>query len=83
MDIKLPHWFNVLTPVGEYRPDWAIAMEGPEEDGKPVPHLAPENKYSARRDNFRPNEWRRIQCRGVHFGSKQLGKKGALEGIDL
>jgi hypothetical protein len=37
--LKLPYWFNVPTPVGDYRPDWAIVMDGPETDGKPVLYL--------------------------------------------
>ena len=33
--IKLPRWFNVQTPVGNYNPDWAIVMDDPEKaDGK-------------------------------------------------
>ena len=80
--MKLPHWFTVPTPVGEYRPDWAIVMQGPEEDGKPVLYLVSETKGSPRRDELRPNEWRRIQCGAAHFGSTQLKRKGALTGVD-
>jgi type III restriction enzyme len=25
--VKLPNWFRVPTPVGEYNPDWAIVVE--------------------------------------------------------
>lgn len=80
--LKLPYWFNVPTPVGEYRPDWAIVMEGPEKDGRPVLYLVSETKGSPKKDELRPNEWRRIQCGAAHFGSKQFKKKGALEGVD-
>jgi len=80
--MKLPHWFTVPTPVGEYRPDWAIVMQGPEEDGKPVLYLVSETKGSPRRDELRLNEWRRIQCGAAHFGSTQLKRKGALTGVD-
>ncbi len=80
--LKLPYWFTVPTPVGEYRPDWAIVMEGQEEDGKPVLYLVSETKGSPRKDDLRPNEWRRIQCGAAHFGSKQFKKKGALEDVD-
>jgi type III restriction enzyme len=81
--LKLPHWFNVPTPVGEYRPDWAIVMEGPEDDGRPVLYLVSETKGSPKKDDLRPNEWRRIQCGAAHFGSKQFNKKGALQGVDF
>lgn len=80
--LKLPYWFTVPTPVGEYRPDWAIVMEGSKEDGRPVLYLVAETKGSPNKDNLRPNEWRRIQCGAAHFGSKQFKKAGALEGVD-
>ena len=34
---RLPDWFVVDTPIGQYNPDWAIAMDSPgEEEGKPL-----------------------------------------------
>lgn len=80
--LKLPYWFTVPTPVGEYRPDWAIVMMGPEENGKPVLYLVSETKESPKKDGLRPNEWRRIQCGAAHFGSRQFNRMGALEGVD-
>ncbi|WP_301677239.1 DEAD/DEAH box helicase family protein [Methanoculleus methanifontis] len=80
--LKLPYWFTVPTPVGEYRPDWAIVMESKEEAEKPILYLVTETKGSLREAELRPNEWRRIQCGAAHFGSKQLGRKGALEEVD-
>jgi type III restriction enzyme len=80
--LKLPNWFTVQTPVGDYRPDWAIVMEGSEADGRPVLYLVSETKSSPRRDDLRPDESRKIQCGAAHFGSKDFKKKGALEGID-
>ena len=80
--LKLPYWFTVPTPVGEYRPDWAIVMEGPDEHGKPILYLVAETKGSTSKDDLRPNEWRRIKCGTAHFGSKQLKNKGALMDVD-
>jgi len=80
--LKLPYWFTVPTPVGEYRPDWAIVMDDPWKEGKPILYLITETKGSLRETELRPNEWRRIQCGAAHFGSKQLRRKGALEGVD-
>lgn len=34
MYIKLPPWFTVPTPVGEYNPDWAIVWEDRDEHGQ-------------------------------------------------
>lgn len=80
--LKLPYWFTVPTPVGEYRADWAIVMAGPEDIGKPVLYLVSETKSSLKKDDLRPNEWRRIQCGAAHFGSRQFNRRGALEGVD-
>lgn len=80
--LKLPYWFTVATPVGEYRPDWAVVMEGPEDGGKPVLYLVAETKSSPQKDDLRPNEHRRILCGAAHFGSRQFRKRGALEGVD-
>ena len=70
------------TPVGEYRPDWAIVMEGPEDKGKPVLYLVSETKGENWRTDLRPDERRRIECGAAHFGSKQLGKPGALKDVE-
>ncbi len=80
--LKLPYWFAVPTPVGDYRPDWAVVMDGPEAGGKPVLYLVAETKGSVRKDDLRPDEWRKIQCGAAHFGSKQMKKKGELDGVD-
>lgn len=80
--LKLPYWFLVATPVGNYRPDWAIVMDGQENDGKPVLYLVSETKGSTRKEDLRLDEWHKIQCSAAHFGSKQFKKKGALDDID-
>jgi len=81
--LKLPYWFTVPTPVGDYRPDWAIVMDGPAQEGKPVLYLVSETKGSTRKDDLRPDEWRKIKCGAAHFGSKYFRTKGALEGVDF
>ncbi len=91
--VKLPYWFHIETPVGDYRPDWAIVMDGPEKDGKPVLYFVSETKGGKRfnetgsladlKNEIRPDEWRRIRCGAAHFGSRQLKKPGALVGVDF
>jgi type III restriction enzyme len=69
--IKLPDWFTVTTPIGEYNPDWAIVMRDTD---------APEGTLSARRlylvretkstddlGELRPDERRKIDCGKRHF----------------
>jgi type III restriction enzyme len=80
--VKLPYWFNVPTPVGDYRPDWAIVMDGPEADGKPVLYFVAETKGSLREGDLRLNEQRKISCARAHFGSKRPPKDGALDEVD-
>jgi type III restriction enzyme len=64
--IKLPNWFTVTTPIGEYNPDWAIVMENPE-GGADLLYLVRETKGSLRLDELRPDEKRKIVCGRSHF----------------
>ncbi len=69
--LKLPNWFTVLTPVGEYNPDWAIVMEERDEYGnptdKPLLYLVRETKDTLNLDTLRPDERRKILCGEQHF----------------
>jgi type III restriction enzyme len=65
--LKLPAWFTVPTPVGEYNPDWAIVLDR-EGTGERV-FLVRETKSA---DELRPNERMKTDCGKVHF-------EGALE----
>ncbi len=90
---KLPYWFSVNTPVGDYHPDWAIVMDDPEEDAKPLLYFVSETKGTEKfsktgsiadlKSEVRPDEWRRIQCGAAHFGSKQMKRSGALKDVDF
>lgn len=65
---KLPDWFTVATPIGQYNPDWAIVMENPEEElERPVLYLVRETKASGRLADLRPQERRKILCGKKHF----------------
>jgi type III restriction enzyme len=69
--VKLPNWFTVPTPVGEYNPDWAIVMEDRDEYGeateKPLLYLVRETKSTNKLDELRPDERRKILCGEKHF----------------
>ena len=75
---KLPAWFTVPTPIGEYNPDWAIVMEERDEHGrateKSLLYLVRETKSATWRTDSRPDELRKILCAERHF-------KGTL-GVD-
>lgn len=69
--IKLPGWFAVQTPVGQYNPDWAVVIEPRDEFGNPTNeemlYLVGETKGTTDRDKLRPDEQRRILCGERHF----------------
>jgi len=69
--LKLPAWFTVPTPIGEYNPDWAIVMEERDEHGqptgKPLLYLVRETKSTLDRDKWYPDERRKVHCGERHF----------------
>ncbi len=68
--VKLPDWFKVPTPVGEYNPDWAIVLEERESHGDAtglICYLIRETKSTLDRDELRPDERRKIECGERHF----------------
>ena len=78
---KLPAWFTVPTPIGDYNPDWAVVIA--DGDGKDTLYLVAETKSTLHFDDLRPDERRKIYCGAAHFGSTQppIVRDGALEGI--
>jgi len=69
--LKLPAWFTVPTPIGEYNPDWAIAMEERDQHGqptgKPLLYLVRETKSTTNLVELRPDERRKVLCGERHF----------------
>ena len=67
--IKLPKWFTVPTPIGEYNPDWAIVLEKKNEDEEveDVLYLVRETKDTRNLDELRPDEKRKIISGKKHF----------------
>ncbi len=80
--VKLPAWFTVPTPIGDYNPDWAVAIE--DENGKDTLCMVAETKSTTNLDDLRPDERRKIYCGAAHFGSTQpsIARDGALEGVN-
>ena len=66
--LKLPGWFTVPTPVGNYNPDWAIVMENEADPAdNPLLYLVRETKSTTIPDELRPNEDRKVRCGERHF----------------
>lgn len=62
--VKLPAWFTVPTPVGNYNPDWAIVMDDPSSPDGPKLYLVRETKGDG---ELRPTEQRKVKCGERHF----------------
>lgn len=64
--VKLPGWFKVPTPVGQYNPDWALVMEEAE-DIEALLYLVRETKSTTVADELRGTENQKIHCGEQHF----------------
>ena len=75
--IKLPPWFTVPTPVGDYNPDWAIVWEDVDEFGNPTQpkiYMVRETKSTTLKGALRRSEDQKIACATRHCD--------ALGGVD-
>ncbi len=61
---KLPRWFVVPTPLGNYNPDWAVVTE----NDKKL-YLVRETKSTHDRDKRRETENRKVDCGRAHFAA--------------
>ena len=74
--IKLPYWFTVATPIGNYNPDWAIVMDNPD-GGDDLLYLVRETKGTLDLDELRPDEKRKILFGRKHFrDTLEMGQRG-------
>ena len=68
--VKLPGWFKVRTPVGDYNPDWAILKK----NGKIV-YMIRETKGAVKESGLRRLEQAKIKCGQRHFESIDVDYK--------
>lgn len=77
--MKLPRWFTVPTPMGEYNPDWALVLKDRGEHGQPGEesfiYMVTETKGIKLLDKLRAGEQRKTLCGKRHF-------EGALDGVE-
>lgn len=71
--VKLPDWFRVQTPVGEYNPDWAIVKH----DGEAV-YLVRETKGTRDFLKLRSIEADKVRCGVKHFATLGVDFKVAV-----
>ncbi len=69
--IKLPDFFTVPTPIGDYNPDWAIVKQDRDAHGEPTGkenlYLVRETKSTTDSEELRLREERKISCGTRHF----------------
>lgn len=61
---KLPSWFKIETPLGNYNPDWAVLIE---QDGAERLYFVVETKGSLLSEDLRLSEADKIKCGIAHF----------------
>ena len=57
---KLPYWFEITTPIGKYRPDWAVVFKGEKKI-----YFVAETKSAGQ--ELRGSEKLKIDCGKAHF----------------
>ena len=72
---KLPGWFRVSTPLGNYNPDWAVLVE---KDGAERLYLVVETKSSLFTEDLRDKESAKIECGKAHFKALRVGEAPAV-----
>lgn len=67
--VKLPAWFKVPTPVGNYNPDWALVWEETDQfgDAGEKLYLVRETKGSTNLADLYLSEQQKILCGSRHF----------------
>ncbi|OGO88101.1 MAG: hypothetical protein A2Y24_07555 [Clostridiales bacterium GWE2_32_10] len=61
---KLPDWFKIETPIGDYNPDWAVLIE---KDGEEKLYFVVETKGNTLSEELRLREIVKMQCGEKHF----------------
>lgn len=62
--VKLPNWFKIDTPLGNYNPDWAVVIE---KNGVEKLYFVIETKGSSDINSLRIEENAKIECGKKHF----------------
>ena len=60
--LKLPRWFVIKTPIGDYTPDWALMLKREKRL-----YFVAETKSTLDKSKRRPSENQKIECGYKHF----------------
>ncbi|KOF56881.1 type III restriction endonuclease subunit R [Clostridium sp. DMHC 10] len=77
MYVKLPDWFKIPTPLGNYNPDWAVLIE---KENVEKFYFVVETKGNILAEELRERENKKIECGGKHFAA--LGNKVVFKKAD-
>ena len=61
---KLPPWFKIPTPIGNYNPDWAVLLD---KEGEQKLYFVLETKGNIEKESLRQSEADKIKCGKKHF----------------
>ena len=75
---KLPRWFKVSTPLGDYNPDWAVVVEADQKL-----YLVRETKSTLEREKRRETENKKVDCGKAHFKALGVNFKDAKTIYDV
>lgn len=70
---KLPDWFKIETPLGNYNPDWAVLVSSTGDSNSEKLYFVIETKGSIFSGDLRGNEKAKIDCGKAHFRALDLG----------
>lgn len=72
---KLPSWFKISTPLGNYNPDWAILVKPNLNESEEKLYFVVETKGSLSEEDRRETENLKIKCGQEHFKAIDTGVK--------
>ena len=79
--VKLPWWFKVRTPVGNYNPDWAVCHRDPSDESSPKRvYLVRETKGVSDFNKLHQDEQLKIKYGQLHFDALGLSFEWTSEG---
>ena len=73
--LKLPNWFKIPTPIGDYNPDWAIVTIKRNLDGEEREKLYFVIETKGNISNLRPSEKMKIDSAKKHFEAINVNYK--------
>jgi len=72
---KLPPWFKISTPLGNYNPDWAIIIDKDDGQGGQL-YFVVETKSTIFSDELRVTEQGKVDCSIERFNAISKDKEG-------